>query len=176
MQEEFELTYLAKRLPENFSTNLPSKEILDIYLPKAAEHAILRIRKNGDSYEITKKQPVSGTDSSHQTENTIPLTKEEFDDLTNLSGKRLRKIRYYYSENSVDYEIDVFQDNLQGLVVVDVEFNSNEEKAGFEKPEWVLADVTQDKFIAGGMLCGKSYIDIEPELQQRSYQKIILKD
>lgn len=174
MQEEFELTFLAKELPEGFSQNLPSKEILDIYIPKGVEHAILRIRKNGDSYEITKKQPVSGTDSSHQTENTIPLSKEEFDDLSELPGKRLRKIRYYYSENGTEYEIDIFKDQLEGLVVVDVEFSSNEEKAKFSAPEWVLADVTQDKFIAGGMLCGRSYADIQHELDSRNYKKIII--
>lgn len=176
MQEEFELTFLAKKLPEGFSKSLPSKEILDIYIPRSIEHPILRIRKNGDSYEITKKQPVSGTDSSHQTENTIPLTKEEFEDLSTLPGKRLRKIRYFYSENRIDYEIDVFKDDLEGLVVVDVEFDSNEQKAEFSAPAWVLADVTQDKFIAGGMLCGRSYDDIEAELQSRNYQKIILED
>ncbi|MCA9356843.1 hypothetical protein H6784_03600 [Candidatus Nomurabacteria bacterium] len=176
MQEEFELTFLAKKLPEGFSKNFPAKEILDIYIPKNVEHSILRIRKNGDSYEITKKQPVSGTDSSHQTENTIPLSEEEFKDLSELPGKRLRKIRYYYSENETDYEIDVFKDDLEGLVVVDVEFDSNELKAKFTAPDWVLADVTQDKFIAGGMLCGRSYTDIEPELQSRGYRKITLED
>lgn len=176
MQEEFELTFLIKNFPEDFSIKLPSKEILDIYIPKESEHATLRIRKNGDSYEMTKKEPVSGTDSSHQTENTIPLTKQEFDDLANLPGKRLRKIRYYYSEDGTNYEIDVFKDELEGLVVVDIEFSSNEEKSEFNNPSWVLADVTQDKFIAGGVLCGKSYSDIEPELESRNYQKIILED
>lgn len=172
MQDEFELTFLAKKLPDGFSTNLPSKEILDIYIPQHVDHAILRIRKSGESYEITKKQPVSENDSSHQIENTIPLTKDEFDELATLTGKRLRKIRYYYCENEVNYEIDVFRDALEGLVVVDVEFDSNDSKALFETPSWILTDVTQDKFIAGGMLCGKSYIDIEPELTLRNYQKI----
>ena len=35
-------------------------------------------------------------------------------------------------------------------MVVDVEFDSNELKANSLSPDWVLADVTQDKFIAGG--------------------------
>lgn len=174
MHEEFELTYLAKRLPNGFSTSLPSKEIFDIYIPKSAHHAVLRIRKNGDKYEITKKTPVKGTDPSHQNENTIPLTQEEFEDLALIPGKRLRKIRYVYTENDTQFEIDIFQDDLKGLVIVDVEFTSNEAKALFTAPEWVLADVTQDAFIAGGMLCGKKYTDIEPELTKYSYAKILL--
>lgn len=168
MQEEFELTYLAKELPAGFSTDLPSKEIADIYIPESAQHAVLRIRKNGDSFEITKKQPVSGTDSSHQTENTIPLSREEFNDLHSVPGKRLRKIRYCYTEDTVAYEIDVFQDDLRGLVLVDIEFDSNKSKAEFTAPSWLLIDVTQDAFTAGGVLCGKKYTDLEPELTKRN--------
>jgi inorganic pyrophosphatase len=172
MQEEFELTYLAKTLPDSFSFETKSKEILDIYLPAASEHATLRIRKRGDLYEITRKEPVSGTNSSHQTENTIPLTKEEFADLSTVAGKRVRKVRYYYEEKGTTYEIDIFQDALKGLVLVEVEFKSNEEKSAYVPPAWVLADVTQEKFVAGGVLCGKSYGDIENELVRYGYTQV----
>jgi adenylate cyclase len=174
MQEEFELTYLIKNLPSNFSLEVDSKEILDIYLPASSNHATLRVRKRGDVYEITKKEPVSGTDSSHQNENTIPLTEDEFSDLAMLEGKRVRKIRYYYKENNVTYEIDIFQDALKGLILVDVEFNSNADKAKFIPPDWVLADVTQERFIAGGALCGKSYTDIESDLTRYNYRQVLI--
>ncbi len=168
MQDEFELTYLIKDIPHGL-LECPSKEILDIYLPAASQHAQLRVRMRGDKYEITKKQPAHGSDASHQIENTIPLTAEEFAELTILPGKRVRKIRYYYTEESVDYEIDVFQDDLAGLILVDVEFSSAEEKAKFIPPTWVLADVTQEKFIAGGMLCGKTYEAIKNNLDKYAY-------
>lgn len=174
MQEEFELTYLAKNLPINFSIETKSKEILDIYLPASSEHSTLRVRKRGDVYEITKKEPVLGTDSSYQNENTIPLTKDEFDELATLKGKRVRKIRYYFEEEGATYEIDVFQDALEGLVLVDVEFNSNEEKTKFLPPNWVLADVTQENFVAGGVLSGKSYADIESDLSKYRYKQIVI--
>ncbi len=171
MQDEFELTYLVKEVPAGVFAS-PNKEILDIYIPATADHAILRIRKSGDKYEITKKVPAHGTDSSHQIENTIPLTEDEFGDLAQLSGKRVRKLRYYYNEAGTEYEIDVFQDRLTSLVLADVEFSSNEDKAKFVPPTWVLADVTQEKFVAGGMLCGKSYTDIESELASYNYKKV----
>lgn len=172
MQNEFELTYLLKEFPKNFFEEANGKEILDIYIPSVAKQRILRIRKLGDRYEITKKQLVNGTDSSHQTENTIPLTKEEFEELAVVKGKRVRKIRYYFIEDNVNYEIDVFQDELKGLVLVDVEFISNEEKNKSRAPHWVLADVTQEKFVAGGALSDSTYTDIEKELSRYSYQKI----
>ena len=59
MTEEFERTYLAKRLPPDFSSNTESKEVLDTYLPASSDHPILRIRKLGERYEIKKNKPDS---------------------------------------------------------------------------------------------------------------------
>lgn len=168
---ELEKTYLAKYLPEGFEHSL-SKEIKDLYIPKEAEHPILRIRQKGDNYEITKKQPVQGNDSSEQYEYTISLTKEEFSALEQIPCKKVRKIRYYYDHQKIHAEIDVFQDELLGLVLVDFEFAEVKDKDNFEMPEFCLADVTQDKYFAGGMLCGKKYTDIENHLNELLYKKI----
>ncbi len=170
---ELELTYLAKKLPKNLST-FPSKEMLDIYLPSTAVHPNLRIRKRGDIFEITNKKPVKQGDSSHQLEQTIPLTKEEYDELSSVQGKRVAKIRYYYKENGADFEVDVFAGDLKGLVLVDVEFSSIEAKDSFAIPSFCLADVTQEHFLAGGMLCGKTYADIEKDLDRFGYKKLFL--
>lgn len=105
-------------------------------------------------------------------ETTIPLQKDEFEELATIKGKRVEKTRFYYKENNMDYEVDVFGGDLTGLVLVDVEFKSNEEKAKFKMPKWCLAEVTQEKFLAGGMLCGKSYADIEKNLTKYAYKKL----
>src|SRR3989338_2811788 len=143
----------------------PSKEITDIYVPASAEHPLIRIRKSarlpegsarqGAKYEITKKEPAQASDSSHLIESTIPLTAEEYADLSKLPGKRVSKIRYYYAWNGITYEFDVFQEGLTGLVLIDVEFKTSSEKQVFQKPAFCLADVTQEKFVAGGILAGK---------------------
>jgi CYTH domain-containing protein len=172
--EEFELTYLAKKSVASRLKGCAFKEMLDIYIPSSADHPSLRIRKSGNKLEITKKEPVHGTDSSHQLEQTIPLTPAEYADLATLPGKRAAKNRYLYKEGGFEYEVDVFQGDLLGLVVIDVEFKSNEEKARFAKPDWCLAEVTQEKFIAGGVVCGKKYADLEKDLARYGYEKILL--
>lgn len=171
VMEELELTYLVRKWPGGFKKS-GSKEILDIYIPSSAEHPRLRIRKNGDRLEMTKKQPVKDNDSSHQLETTIPLTKEEYEELAQLPGKRVEKTRFYYEDDGVHYEIDVFKGGLAGLVLADVEFSSVENKAAFKMPSWCLAEVTQEKFLAGGMLCGKKYADIESQLKKLGYKKL----
>lgn len=171
---ELEKTYLAKELPESLK-NCQSKEILDIYLPESSEHPKLRLRKNGDKYELTKKEPVNDGDASHQNEQTIILTQAEFDALNQLNGKRTRKIRYYYNFNDRTAEFDVFQDSLKGLVIIDFEFATMDEKDNFKMPDFCLADITQELFTAGGMICGKSYKDIKDELKKFNYNKLFLK-
>ncbi|MCR4311203.1 MAG: hypothetical protein NUV54_01380, partial [Candidatus Taylorbacteria bacterium] len=111
---------------------------------------------------------------SHQFESTIPLTEEEYAELAQLQGKRVRKTRYNYTEGNTHYEIDVFRGGLAGLVLVDVEFDSAEKQKTFTPPSWCLVDVTQEKFIAGGMLAGKKYSDIEEKLSALGYKKIDL--
>ncbi len=171
--EELERTYLAKELPPNLAA-CRSKSMLDIYVPSTSSHPIVRIRKRGDVYEITKKAPIVEGDASRSMEETIPLTLEEYRELSAIPGKRISKNRYYYTDGGIDFEIDVFQDDLEGLVLVDVEFPSVEQKDTFREPGFCLTEVTQQEFLAGGMLCGKKYADIEPELQRLGYKKLSL--
>ena len=168
---ELERTFLAKYLPEGLK-NCKSKEIIDIYIPKSQVHPKIRIRKNGDKYEMTKKQPIHDHDKSKQKEQTIILTEEEFKELSKLDGKRVRKIRYFYEFNGNIAEFDVFQDELKGLVLVDFEFEDENAKDKFVMPDFCLIDITNEEFIAGGMLCGKSYKDIEEKLKKFNYKPI----
>lgn len=171
--EELELTYLAKELPAGLS-EVPHAQMLDIYIPSTSVHPTLRIRRRGEVCEMTKKQPINMNDASRQLETTIPLTQEEFAELSTLSGRRVEKTRYYYLYEGVKYEIDIFQRDLTGLVLVDVEFKTEEEKRVFVPPSFCGADVTQEDFIAGGMLCGKSYEHIVSHLEKFGYTKIFL--
>lgn len=170
---ELELTYLAKCLPENLK-NAKSREIIDIYFPKDSLHPCLRLRKNGNKYEITKKCPVTEGDASAQKEQTIILSEEEFNSLKQTPGKKVAKIRYFVEYGDKIAEFDVFQEALTGLVLIDFEFPTEEEKEIFEMPDLCLADVTQEQFIAGGMLCGKEYKDIEEQLNNFNYKKLFL--
>jgi len=170
---EYERTYLAKYVPTDLG-QCRSKEIIDVYIPVTSERPKLRLRKNGDNYEMTKKQPVTGKDSSEQEEQTIILTEEEFKALAKIEGKKVHKIRYVYPFNGGLAEIDVFQGPLKGLVLIDVEFPSREENDAFAMPDFCLSDVTQEKTFAGGMLCGKSLDDIKHGLDRYGYKVIMV--
>jgi CYTH domain-containing protein len=170
---ELELTYLAKYLPENIK-NCRNEKIIDIYIPESDNHPNLRIRKKGNEYEITRKSPVEDNDFSRQNEETIELSEPEFEAFRNVKGKMKEKVRYYYDYQGVMAEIGIFQGKLAGLVLVDVEFKNEKDKNAFAMPNFCLTDVTQEKFLAGGMLAGKSYGEIENDLERFNYSKIFL--
>ena len=168
---ELELTFLAKELPESIKTAKPTR-IVDIYIPDTPEHSHLRLRQKGEKYEITKKTPVVEGNASEQIEQTISLTREEFFALSSCSKKRVAKDRYTVEIEGRVAEIDVFIDELKGLVLIDFEFSTVDEKSAFKTPSVVLADVTQEDFIAGGLLAGKTYSDIASELERFNYRRV----
>lgn len=168
---EYEKTYLAGRLPEGLDL-ANSVLIRDTYIPQVANHAVLRLRAKNDQYVITKKTIMRGTDSSTMKEETIPLTASEYAALKSCSNKDFVKRRYFITIEGRLAEVDVFEEKLAGLVVIDFEFGSEEEKERFAMPEICLADVTQEEAIAGGFVAGKSYSDIEAALAQYGYKKL----
>lgn len=174
MSEELELekTYLLAKLPPGL-IDCKYIEIIDIYIPLSKAHPNLRIRKKGDKIELTKKTPINN-DASKQTEHTIPLSQEEFNALQAVPGKRVRKLRYFYPVNKQIAEIDVFQDELSGLVLADFEFTSSEAKESFKAPDFCLVEITQEEFIAGGYLAGKTYKDIAADLDKFNFKKLTL--
>jgi CYTH domain-containing protein len=169
--DEIEVTFLPQYLPPAV-TSAPAAYIEDIYIPEHFEHPRLRVRRDGDTYEFTKKVPVDENDASHQREFTVPLSQDEYSALKGVSSARIAKYRYQYSEGAVKYELDVFEDSLAGLVLVDVEFSSREAYEQFRFPEWFLADVTQESFIAGGKLCHVQYGDIADTLDVFGYRPL----
>ncbi len=168
---ELERTFFLKYFPFSL-TSKAFEECTDIYLPTKSRHPHLRIRKLGKKYEITKKHPIK-KDSSEQSENTIVLSKEEFDELGKIKGLRIHKFRYRFSVKNVKAELDVFQDNLFGLILIDFEFESVSQKNNFVPPDFCLTEVTQQEIIAGGYLAGKNFKDILPQLKRFGYEDFI---
>lgn len=171
---EYELTYLIRDFPPEIR-GLNPKHLIDIYVPEdLAVHPHLRLRQKGKDYEITKKQPIDDADVSKQTEITIPLDEEEFRTLALSSKRTVSKDRYKIVIDGYPAEVDVFSGPLKGLVLIDFEFVDDATKAAFKMPDVCLADVTQEEFIAGGFLAGRSYADIASQLDKYGYNPLFI--
>lgn len=170
---ELELSYLASSLPEDLAVHKYT-ELEDIYFPADQPHPRTRIRRKGDTYEFTKKTLLDPSDASQQQEQTIELTRQEYEALATADGRRLTKDRYMYPYQGRTAEIDIFKGALKGLVVIEFEFDTLKEKDGFRQPDFCLADVSQEEFIAGGVLAGKSYQAIHDDLARFGYRSLAL--
>lgn len=168
---ELELTFLAREIPKEIASVAPER-LVDIYIPENVEHPELRLRQKANTFEITKKVPLDGIDFSQHNEFTIPLNQHEYEALRTTSQRIIEKDRYKAMVDGTAAEIDVFAGALAGLVLIDFEFSSYEAKSNFIAPAVCFADVTQEEWLAGGILAGKSYDDIAEKLGQLGYKKI----
>jgi len=173
---EREKTYLAAYIPNDLA-DYPSQIISDVYIGvgQSGQPSTLRLRRKGDTYCMTKKIPVQGTDSSRQHEHTIELSQVEYEALAGCSDKILTKRRFVYPLAGQQAEIDVFEGRLTGLVVIDFEFTTDKALADFQAPDICLAELTQDAVIAGGQLAGKSYEDVHLALEAYGYKLLHMK-
>jgi CYTH domain-containing protein len=169
---EIELTYLARFIPDEIASLSP--DIMeDVYYPDIhGQHAVLRLRRRGDQYEITKKVPLSDGQGKQHMETTIELTRPEYEALHMAKGKVVGKKRYKLVLGGRVAELDVFTGDLEGLVTIDFEFGSEAETKHFTPPECCGPDVSDERFIRGGEVAGKSYADLIADLDRLDYKRL----
>jgi CYTH domain-containing protein len=167
--EEFELTFLARRIPDEHLQDVELTVLEDSYLPANDKFAVLRLRQKGHSYEITKKFPHSAGDFSRHIEHTIELSEAEYRALYKVDARRLKKERYTTLFNGVKMEVDVFLEGHKGLVLIDFEFTNRKNMALFTPPDFCLMDVTQSREILGGQLAGAKIESIRVWLNEQGY-------
>ena len=133
---EIERKYLVRKLPENLE-QYNKKKIAQGYL---CTEPVVRIRRSNDDYYMTYK----GGGLMVREEYNLPLTQEAYEHLRpKIDGLLIAKARYLIPlDNKLTAELDVFEEDLNGLVIVEVEFNTVEEANAFHAPDWFGEDVT----------------------------------
>jgi CYTH domain-containing protein len=99
---------------------------------------VLRFRQSNNQYFLTIKNK---TNSLTKTEVEFEITKEQADALTPMVEQWITKTRYdvYYEKK---WEVDFFLGNLDGLVLAEIELDSEDEVIIL--PSWIGKEVTQD--------------------------------
>jgi adenylate cyclase len=119
---------------------VPADEIDQGYLAIGSEDEV-RLRRKGDRLLLTAKR--GGGLAREEAE--IELDREAFDRLWPLTeGRRLHKRRHVLPQGDLEIEVDVYAGDLDGLVVAEIEFPTEEAARAFEPPEWLGEDVTGD--------------------------------
>jgi adenylate cyclase len=99
----------------------------------------VRLRRRGDRLLITVKRGSGRSREELETE----LGREQFETLWPATeGRRLRKRRYVIPYQGLEIELDVYEDELEGFVIAEVEFDSEQQADDFEPPAWFGREVT----------------------------------
>ena len=101
---------------------------------------VVRIRKQDNSYYLTYKS----RGLMAREEYNLPLTEEAYLHLKpKADGIVLSKTRYLIPEKQgLTIELDVFHDDYEGLLLAEVEFDSEEKANSYKPPAWFGEDVT----------------------------------
>jgi CYTH domain-containing protein len=136
---EVERKFLVGDPPDLAGTD--SDEIEQGYLAIGAEGEV-RLRRKGEKLVITAKR---GAGISRD-EAEVELNREAFDRLWPLTeGRRLHKRRHLIPHGELAIELDVYEGELEGLRVAEVEFPTEDEARRFEPPDWLGDEVTGDE-------------------------------
>lgn len=145
---EIERKFLVKELPDLTGTVMIRME--QRYL---SVDPVLRIRKADDKHIFTYK---SGMGMIRQ-EEEFEISAEDYAKLCEKTiGHPVAKTRYVMElPDGHHAEIDVYHGRLDGLLVVETEFGSEEEANAFEPPVWFGTEVTDDTYYTNAMLAFK---------------------
>jgi len=101
---------------------------------------VVRIRTLGEKGFITIKGKQKGL-SRAEFEYEIPI--EDANEMIDLFGTNIiDKTRYNIQYKNMLWEVDVFENSNNGLIVAEIELNHEDES--FEKPEWIDKEVSNE--------------------------------
>ncbi len=116
-------------------------EITQAYI-SVDKNKTIRIRITGQEAFLTIKSRIEGqTISRNEWEFSIPV-KDAMELLLLCLPGKIIKTRYLVPSGNHTFEVDVFHEKNEGLVIAEVELSSENEE--FVRPDWLGEEVTGD--------------------------------
>jgi CYTH domain-containing protein len=137
---EIERKFLVSKMPAAVEMGEP-RLIEQGYIIIGTDGSEVRLRRKKDRYYLTVKRGVGLS----RRESEVELTPDQFQALWPATeGLRLEKERFEIPYGGLVIELDVFQGDLENLILAEVEFDSIDASESFEIPTWFGEEVTGD--------------------------------
>lgn len=122
---------------------LAGKPIRQGYITAATDSTEVRLRQKGEACFLTVKSEGGLVRDEYE----IMIGMAEFETLWPLTeGRRVEKTRHIGKlAEGLEFELDIFEGRLAPLMLVEVEFPSEEAARAFMAPDWFGEEVTEDK-------------------------------
>jgi CYTH domain-containing protein len=149
---ERERRFLLAQFPNNANV-VRMRRIIDRYIDGTS----LRLRKliddNGPTaFKLTQKIPARDIGGQQGLIVTMYLTEAEFGVLEQLPAQMLTKTRH----SIPPFGIDVFDGELEGLILAEAEFDSAAEAEALIIPSYIFREVSDNERFTGGQLARTS--------------------
>lgn len=181
---EIRRIFLTEGLPSPLKTADEHLQFFDNYL----ENTNLRLRtvrspKNKEwQWILEKRTLVNSSDFTTWEVSEIYLDETEHALFEQFEGREISKNerletnelrfnRYFYEYQNYQIEIDIFLNPLWGLNLAKVFFETVEEKKAFQKPDFLVFEVTENEFFIGKNLVGKTLADVRAEISRMNEGK-----
>lgn len=139
--KEIERKFLVNDTVKDVLVHSEPVSIRQGYIMDAPDGKTVRVRTKGPKAFLTIKGKTTGI-SRTEFEYEIPVD-DALHLLDHFCPKTLHKDRYKTEYAGKTWEIDVFHGYLEGLIVAELELQSEEES--FELPEWADKEVSDDQ-------------------------------
>jgi CYTH domain-containing protein len=138
---EIERKFLVDALPDGLA-DARADRIEQGYLAIHADGVEVRVRRRAGKSTLT----VKSAPGEVRVEEELPIDDRRFEALWQLSaGRRISKTRHLVPiEPGLTAELDIYHEELDGLLTVEVEFPSRDASAAFVPPPWIGRELTGD--------------------------------
>jgi CYTH domain-containing protein len=177
-QTEFRRLFLINDLPEPLTRADSHLQFFDNYI----ENTRLRLRRirvpqtKEQSWIMEHRFPADENNLAVWKLSEVFLREDEYKIFEHLEGREIRKNRYFYELDDKRIDLDVFLGALWGLNTARICFDSEEQMEHFEAPSFAVFEVTNDKFFTGENLVGKTFADVQSEVERISSLRQIIID
>lgn len=147
--QEIERKFLLIHAP-NFSLYENLGRVSSIRQGYVSKHdkGVVRIRQDNDDFIITVKGTGVLSREEHEINILFPMAELLF---SMCIGSVIHKTRHRINHDGLVYEVDIFEGNLSGLVLLEIEFSSEEEARAYTPSllqELIIREVTTEKCYA----------------------------
>lgn len=91
----------------------------------------------------------------------IYLSEAEYQALSKMEGKKIKKRRFKQLSQNTNFTIDVFDEDLAGLVLCEIETKDESTLQRILPPDFAVKEVTENKSFSGGALCRMTKDEIQ---------------
>ncbi len=169
---ERERRFFLREIPPGLNLTDEHAQITDNYITGTR----LRLRRrrwvatNEWTLKLTQKHARENSgqppDFSRTLITSIFLNEQEYETLSVFEGNELRKNRYPFAHENYIYSVDVFLGQLRGLILAEIEFDTDEAMEVFMMATFAAAEVTHNPVFTGASLAHLTAHDLRHQLNK----------